>query len=210
MIITPALLASTFDEFSRQLTHVAGLFDYAQIDVMDGKLVTSTSFKEIERIATFPHQRYELHLMVEDPLAEMKKWQGIPGVFRVIFHAEAKADPLAVIALAREAGWGVGMALNPETPLSAAEPYLDGLDLVLFMTVHPGQQGAPFVPEVLDKIRQFMALPEHPLCAIDGSVNKTNIKELKDLGVDIVNVGSALTKAQNPKEAYQELQKAVL
>ncbi len=206
MIIAPAILAPTFEQFSRELAKVEDFTDYVQIDVMDGVFVNNTSFKEISRLSKLSTRlRFELHLMVADPLAEMKKWRGVKNVFRVIFHAESASDPLQCIRYAREAGWQVGVAINPETPLAVINHHLGELDLVLFMTVHPGKQGALFIPAVLKKIKQFIASSPRPLCAVDGGVNKNNIRELSDLGVDIVNVGKSLVGAEDAGRAHAEL-----
>ena len=52
----------------------------------------------------------------------------------------------------RSLGLDAGLAVNPETPFEACEPWLDQIDLVLVMTVHPGFGGQPFMPEVVPKI----------------------------------------------------------
>jgi ribulose-phosphate 3-epimerase len=95
--------------------------------------------------------------------------------------------------------------LNPETKLERAESYFNLIDVVQFMTVNPGQQGAPFVPEVLGKIKRFTALKKRPLCAVDGSVNKNTVTELKSAGVEIFNVGSAIMKAEDVEKVIKEL-----
>jgi ribulose-phosphate 3-epimerase len=95
--------------------------------------------------------------------------------------------------------------LNPETKLERAESYFNLIDVVQFMTVNPGQQGAPFVPEVLGKIKRFTALKKRPLCAVDGGVNKNTITELKSAGVEIFNVGSAIMKAEDVEKVIKEL-----
>lgn len=232
-IITLTILTNTFAEFERQVRIASTFLPYIQIDVMDGKFVPGTSFTDIEKINSLDLPlKYELHLMVADPVAEMRKWQPIEQVFRVLFHYEAAAaDPLRPISFARKEGWDVGMVINPDTPLSAVEPYLDKIDVLQFMTVYPGQQGAPFVPKVLEKIKTFTkrdrplapafvkagglapSTPQRggqggvsrPLCAVDGAVNKDTIQQLKDAGVEIFNVGSAFTKAPDMKLAYEEL-----
>ncbi|MBU1612833.1 hypothetical protein KKC87_00155, partial [Patescibacteria group bacterium] len=147
----------------------------------------------------------DLHLMVQNPLIEMEKWTKIKNISRVIFHVESKDDPKVCIDFARQSGWLVGMALNPETALFVAEPYYGLVDEIMFLTVYPGRQGAPFIPEVKDKIKEFTAIANRPLCAADGGVSKSNIGELAKLGVDIFCVGSAILTAPDAKIAYNEL-----
>ncbi len=144
--------------------------------------------------------------MAADPIAEIKKWEGNDKVFRVLFPIE-DGDPTATIAFIREHGWEAGLVLNPDTPLSAVEPYLTLIDLVLFMTVYPGKQGLPFVEKVKEKIKMFTALPTRPMCGVDGAVNATTIRSLQDIGVDIVYPGKALVGSGDVGEAYENLKK---
>lgn len=209
MQIIPSIIVFTFEEFERQVRRFESLFPSIQIDVMDGRFVPNTSFREIERVKDIKTAlRYELHLMVEKPVEEMRRWQTTDRVFRVLFHAETENVERS-ISFARREGWEIGLALNPETPLSAAERYFPRLDVLQFMAVRPGRQGSPFIPEVKEKIRAFTALPKRPLCAVDGAVNKDTIRGLKDIGVDIVYPGSALGGAQNVEKALAELKKNI-
>lgn len=73
------------------------------------------------------------------------------------------------------------------------------------MTVHPGKQGAKFLPEMKRKIQNFTALKQRPLCLADGGINVETIAVVESWGVDIANVGSAISKASDVKKAYEEL-----
>jgi len=226
--IIPSILVPTFDEFARQARRLEGVTDIVQIDVMDGQFVANKSFDEIEKINDLNLKlNWELHLMVAHPLEELEKWTEIKNIQRVIFHIESLDDPKEVVAHIRGKCWGAGIALNPETPLSAIEPYVDLVDVVLFMTVHPGQQGAKFLPEVGEKMKKFITTPHPllrkegtdtdsplrrgrergglPLIAVDGGVNENNIALIKSWGVDIFGVGSAISQARDVKEAYKKL-----
>ncbi|MFA6486446.1 MAG: hypothetical protein WCT40_03710 [Candidatus Magasanikbacteria bacterium] len=237
MKIVPAILVNSFAEFARQAQRLIGVTDLAQIDVMDGEFVASKSFAEIEKIneLNLPLE-WELHLMVAHPLAELDRWAEVKNIQRVIFHIESSDDPTTVIAKIRGACKQVGIAIKPETPLSALTPYLDQIDLVLFMTVHPGQQGAPFLPEMGDKIKEFIRLIDfstplrsaclppacpvgrvgkaqndksYPLIAVDGGVSKKNIALVQSWGVDIAGAGSALSRATDIRVAWKKLQSAL-
>lgn len=206
-MIVPAILTDDFDEFKKQVGRLENIFDLIQIDVADGKFVSGKTFDEIEKIKDLKTPaEFEIHLMVAEPLTEMEKWTEIKNVKRVIFHIEA-GDPTQAINFARGKCWQVGLALNPETPLAANEPYYNKIDEVLFLTVHPGKQGAVFLPEVGEKIRQFSALKNRPLCAVDGGINADNIAEVKSWGAEIFCLGSAITRAENPKKAREQLLK---
>lgn len=209
--ITLTILTQTFDEFSKQAKTASSFLPYIQIDVMDGKFVPTVSFPERTEINDLGlNLQYELHLMVADPVAEMRRWQTVESVFRVLFHYEAvKEDPLRPITFARREGWEVGVVINPDTPLSAIESLLPKIDVLQFMTVYPGRQGAPFEPQVLEKIAEFTKRTSRPLCAVDGAINTETITQLRDAGVEIFNVGSFFTKAPDMHEAYEKLQRMI-
>lgn len=205
MQIIPSVLVNTFEEFAGQVRSLEGYFDLLQIDVMDGEFVDNISFGEIEKINDLAAPiYYELHLMVKNPLAEMKKWSDIKNIKRVIFHVEA-GDPTEAINYAHGHCWQVGLALNPETPVEKLAPYVRLIDEVLFLMVHPGHQHGEFIPAVGDKIKQFKKLyPAVPI-AVDGGLNKDNLAEVKAWGVEIFCIGSALTMAADVEKAYREL-----
>lgn len=204
--IIPAILTESFEDLRRQIRRIDGLFPFVHLDVMDGNFVHKKSFIEVEKIPEIGTSlQYELHLMVNDPLREMKKWQHTANVFRVIIHRETPASVEACRAFAKDHGWEFGLALNPDTPLEVAIPYFKDLDYLLFMTVYPGRQGAPFQEKVLPKIQQFLSHKDHPRFGVDGSVNATTIHNFKNLNVDTLNVGSALMLAPDIEKAYLEL-----
>jgi len=206
MQIIPSILVPTFAEFSEQVKRLSPIFPLLQIDVMDGEFVDNKSFDEIDEINNLDNlPDLELHLMVTRPLAEMERWANIKNIKKIIFHIESSDDPLAVISAIHGRCAQTGIALNPETSLENVLPYADRVNEILFMTVHPGHQGAAFVPEVKNKILEFTKLENRPLCAVDGGVNENNIAEIKSWGVDVFYIGSMLAKADNVEKTYEKL-----
>lgn len=62
------------------------------------------------------------------------------------------------------------------------------------MSVDPGFSGQPFIPEMLDKIRELKQLKEENgynyLIEVDGSCNKRTFKQLTEAGTEVFIVGS--------------------
>lgn len=209
MKIVPAILVPTFSEFETQARRLEDIFDLMQIDVMDGLFVKNKSFDEVESINDLNlNINLELHFMAEHPLKELEKWKSVKNIKRAIFHFESKDQPREVIADIWSRGWSAGIAINPETSLSKIKPYLNLVDGVLFMTVHPGRRGAKFLPEMKEKIKNFNAIKQRPLCMVDGGVNVETIAVIKSWGVEIANVGSAISMAADVEEAYKKLYEA--
>jgi ribulose-phosphate 3-epimerase len=98
-----------------------------------------------------------------------------------------------------------GIAINPETPISAIRPLVNQVDSVLFLSVNPGFYGAKFIPEVLDKIIEFRKIYPKKETGIDGGIKESNIAQAAKSGVDVICVGSAIFIQPDPAASYRHL-----
>lgn len=200
-MIVPALLSDDKQKMQQMLNICKEFAKLVQIDIMDGQFVPSQSItaKELAQLSIdIPN---ELHLMVNDPFAWLKPASQI-GSKRIIFHLETEIDHKKLIAEIKAKGMEAGVSLNPKTKIEKLKPIIDGLDLALFMSVNPGFYGAPFIPEVLTKIKKFKKNWPNKKTAIDGGVKESNLSEIKSLGLDYICVGSAILKSDKPKQAF--------
>lgn len=212
-MIIPAILVKTFAEFEAQAKKLS-FSPIIQIDVMDGKFVANKSFEEIEKINNLNlKNEWELHLMVEHPIAELEKWKNIKNILRVIFHLECQDNTEQTIEAIKKCGFEAGIAINPETDVQKIHPFLKDIEIVLFMTVHPGTQGAPFVPSVEKHVKKLNKILSErnfrPQIAVDGSIKLDNIEKVKKWGVNNFCVGSAIIGSPDPKEAFNQLNKLI-
>lgn len=207
-VIVPALLASTPQELERQLEKVAGLSPLLSYDVADGVLVSPATPWPGEYPLPPDGTAVFWHLMVRDPVAMLPACLRFPTKM-IALHAEADGLPSALAQLA-SAGVPAGLAVNPETPVNVVEPWLERIDFVQVMTVEPGGQGRPFLPEQLAKLRELRTLRPELQLIVDGGVSRATIQEVGRHNVDYIVVGSALTKAEDPARAYEELERAIV
>jgi len=212
-MIIPAILVNTFSDFEQQAKKLS-FAPLVQIDVMDGEFVPNKSFAEFEKINDLNLPiKWELHLMVNRPLKEIIKWQKIKNIQRVIFHIESEDNPNDVISVIKDNRWEVGIAINPETEIKEILPFLIQIDEVLFLTVHPGKQGALFVPEVKNKILELRKVLENKdmdmIVAVDGAVKIDNITEIKSWGVNNFCIGGTITLASDPQNIYEQFNNLV-
>jgi len=176
---------------------VDGGADSIHLDVMDGHFVPNLTIgavvvHAIRPLASVP---YHTHLMVSQPMRHVRAFADA-GSDLIVAHVEAEDDPSAVIDAIHACGRGAGLALNPETPAEAVLPYLDSIDLLLLMTVHPGQGGQAFLPEVLPKMahlrdeieRRGLSLP----IGVDGGVSMETIGAAHAAGGEVLVAGWAL------------------
>ena len=206
--IIPTILTSDIKDAQDKLDELAGLVDWVQIDLMDGQFVNNVSIKPEELRQLKTTINLEVHLMVREPQPWLPYLS--PDYFkRIYFHVEAVPKPRALIKQSKEKGFQIGLALNVETPIAVIEPFVKMLDGVLFMSVTPGWQGQSFSEAVLDKIRQFKQKYPDKIAAIDGGVNKSNIKSVASAGADDIGVGSALFKEGEIEQNLKKLRKLI-
>jgi ribulose-phosphate 3-epimerase len=190
--------------------------DSIHLDVMDGHFVESLTIGPVVVQAVRPSASvpYHTHLMVSQPLRQARAFADA-GSDLIVAHVEAEDDPAAVIAAIHGYGRAAGLALNPETPAEAVLPYLETIDLLLVMTVHPGRGGQAFLPEVLPKMarlrdeieRRGLAVP----IGVDGGLNLDTIGAAHAAGGEVLVTGWALYGQQGDlASTVQGLRRAAL
>jgi ribulose-phosphate 3-epimerase len=175
----------------------AGGVDSIHLDVMDGHFVDNISFGAPVVAALRPHAAlpFHAHLMIEEPLRYAADFARA-GSDLIAFHVEAADDIDAVIDAIHATGQQAGLALNPETPAESVHPYLDRIDLLLVMTVHPGFGGQAFRADVLPKLEELAseltARGRDIPIGVDGGVSLDTAATAYAAGGEILVIGSAL------------------
>ena len=209
--VEPSLYAANFarlgDQVETLLRTGARVFHF---DVGDGHFVEPVTVGPIvlESIAPMIHREggvIDCHLMVDEPEHHFGGLQ-TAGADSVTFHIEAVDDPQACAANARERGFQVGLAVNPDTPLDDVPSAAEGFDLVLCMSIHPGYSGQKFMPEALDRLRRLRReLPREIHLQVDGGISNDNIRSVYDAGADLIVCGSAIFGMEDLPRAYRRL-----
>jgi ribulose-phosphate 3-epimerase len=203
-IVVPAILTDDLKALEAMVRQAESFTDYVQFDIMDGQFVPSHSVT-CEQMAGVPKKlKWEAHLMTvrpEEHFGCLRK----AGASRVVFHFEATPSAEAVIAQAKALGLGVGLAINPETQVSAFLSLVGTVDSVLFLTVHPGFYGAQFLPEVLGKVMELRTATPNTEIGVDGGIKEGNVARMARLGVDSICVGSAIFMQPDPAASFQRL-----
>jgi ribulose-phosphate 3-epimerase len=202
--VAPAILTDDPKALKSMVRQAETFCDYVQFDIMDGRFVPSHSIGCEQIAALNTRLGWEAHLMVENPedyAADFLK----AGARRITFHYEASSHPGKVIDLIKTLGLEAGLALSPETQVSAVSPLVSEVASILFLTVHPGFYGSPFIPEVLEKVVELRRLYPEVEIGVDGGIKESNIAQVAQAGVDIIYVGSAISLNPEPAESYRRL-----
>lgn len=213
-ILSPSLLAADFSKLGEQIEELNNNdIKYVHIDVMDGSFVPSISFgmPVISSIRKCSNATFDVHLMIDEPARYIDDFKKA-GADLITVHAEACNHLNRTLAMIRQAGLKVGLAINPGTSLDCLKYVLDMVDMVLIMSVNPGFGGQSFIPNCLDKIKELKAMiDERGLdidIQVDGGVNKENIKEIYEAGANVIVAGTAVFKgniSENISSLYKEI-----
>ena len=159
-ILAPSILAADFKELGKEIkaTEEQGA-EYLHFDVMDGIFVPSISFgmPVLSSIKSCTNQVMDAHLMITEPIRYVEAFKNA-GADLITIHLEACEDVNATIVKIREYGLKVGISICPDTPVSELEAYIEKVDMVLIMSVHPGFGGQKFIENSLEKIRETRAM----------------------------------------------------
>ena len=197
-VLSTSILAADFKVLGQEMkkTEENGAA-YIHFDVMDGMFVPSISFgmPVLASIHDATEQFMDAHLMVQEPIRYVEAFQKA-GADYVTVHLEACEDVKTTLDKIHACGMKAGLAVNPETDVKELVPYLEDVEMILIMSVHPGFGGQKFIPESLDKIREVRAmLNEKNLetdIQVDGGIYVENVREVLDAGANVIVAGSAV------------------
>lgn len=212
-VIAPSLLAADFARLAEEIHQVeqAGA-KVLHLDIMDGHFVPNLSFglPVVESIRRITSLLLDVHLMISNPTAYAKRFRDA-GADLITFHIEAVPDPADLLDQIHQLGAGAGLSLNPPTPVSAVEPFLDRCDLVLVMSVMPGFGGQRFQPEILEKLRLLRQKgPAELILSVDGGMDPQTIRYPAAAGADLFVVGTGLFTAPDYRSRLAALRTAAL
>lgn len=208
-VLIPTLNVLDEQTFRRQLSEIESVAPIIQIDCADGIFTHWKNWYDPEIIAQIPTpSRYELHLMVQNPLKELARWYHVNNIARVILHVETISESLlAAYHAALELGdFEVGFAINPDTDRSILEPIISHLGHLMFLGVTPGKSGQKFQTKILSDLEKISEMHDHVLLEVDGGITTENIAMIKAHGAQIFCTGSAIFgNKQDPKQNYMHL-----
>ena len=201
--IVPTILTDNKQDYRAQAERINVFTRRVQIDVTDGVFAQPPTL-DVTNIWWPKNWEADLHLMAAKPS------ESIDTILKLnpslcILHAEASEDLLPVFEVLKKANIKTGVALLQSTFPGNVKQYIDVVDHVLIFASQLGAQGAPADLMQMEKIPLIRNMKPEVEIGWDGGANMTNIRALAHADLDVINVGSAISKSPNPAQAFQEL-----
>ncbi len=211
--IAPSILSADFANLGRDVERLAEAgAGFIHVDVMDGHFVPNLTMgvpvvKALKKVTSVP---LDVHLMIDNPLEQLP-WYLDAGADLLTVHAETLdgVQLKKAVAMIKDAGAKAGVSVKPKTPLGAAAPVLDMVDLVLVMSVEPGFSGQSYIEGSEEKVARVCAMARSigasPLVEVDGGIGMKTASLVAAAGADVLVCGNAVCGADDPAQALQDV-----
>lgn len=210
--IAPSILSADFAKLSDEIECIRSETDWLHVDVMDGHFVPNLTIGPpvVAAIRKHTDDFLDCHLMMTNP-GEYLEAFAKAGADSCTVHVEVGGTADLIVA-ARELGMKVGLAVNPETPIESCEPWLDQVDLILVMSVHPGFGGQQFMDVAVPKIARVAEIARRDglglAIEVDGGIDADTVKLVARAGADTFVAGSAIFGAPDALAAARAIRDA--
>jgi len=213
IIVAPSILAADFSNLAEEVRKVeAAGADWIHCDIMDGHFVDNISFGPmvVEVVRKQTKLPLDVHLMIEHADHYLPRFVKA-GANSITVHveSEAKHDVGKTLQQIRDAGCRVGLTLNPATSFELLEPFLDQIDMLLVMTVHPGFGGQPFRHDQMDKVKRaadWNKQSKHRIhIEVDGGINPETARLSIQNGANVLVAGTSIFHTDDYAKAIRDL-----
>ncbi len=201
--IVPTITVDNKKDFREQVERINPFTRRVQIDLTDG-VFTPNETLDITNVWWPKTWETDLHLMMTRPS------ECLETVFKLmpslcILHAEAGEDLLPIFAALKERDIKTGVALLPSTYPGSVRHYIEAADHALVFAGQLGAQGGVADLMQMEKIPLIRNIKPELEIGWDGGANITNVRALAHADLDVINVGAAISRAENPAEVFEQL-----
>ena len=207
MQINPAILVTSISDLLIQATSLMDVVCELDIDIIDWARTSTKTLDVHTALNNKIPLKLNFDLMMDRPKEAVRELIYDNRVKTIIINPECKDNIEELIDLIHYFKKRAGMSINPNNDLDVVEPYLKVLDLIEIFTIEPGAQGNKFLPHRLDLAPNLRMIGYEGQIETDGGVNLDTIGVFKQYPIDILSVGSYLSKAKDPVKAYLLLKK---
>lgn len=205
-VIVPTITTDDQAVFATNLAAFSQFTKRVQIDASDGTFAP-TKMVPIANMTsmTFPEgMAVDLHVMSARPSEHLADILNLKPSL-CILHAEVDDDLTSIIAQLKGAGIKFGLALLKGTLPRKVQNLIATADHVMIFAGELGRQGGAIDMLQIEKVPLIRAIKPDVEIGWDGGANLSNVRALAHSGIDVINVGSAISKAADKAAMYQSL-----
>ncbi len=201
--IVPTILVDSVENYQSAITQINDFANRVQIDITDGEFAP-TQTVNLDQLWWPDNWTVDIHMMVKKPSQYVDKLIELrPSM--VILHAEVDEDLKPIFDKLKQAGIRIGLALLKTTVPSDQEEMIKYVDHVLIFAGALGKMGGRASLIQLEKVRLVLKISPTVEIGWDGGANIDNVFSIAKGHVHVINVGSTLAYANNPKAVYESM-----
>lgn len=201
--IAPAILCETSDDYKLSVERLHEFAKRVHIDISDGEFAPTFTIGAAQ--IWWPQEwSVDIHAMVARPSEHLETLISLKPA-TIIFHAEVEEDIVPILQHIKKFDIKAGIALLKPTVPSTVAPAIQVADHVMIFSGELGKYGGTASLMQLEKIRLIRAIKPEIEIGWDGGVNIENAYNLAQGGVDVLNVGATIARADDPKSVYATL-----
>lgn len=202
-LVVPTIMAETTEQLQEATARLQPFARRVHFDISDGEFAPTFLLNEAQ-LAWPQGWEVDIHAMVKRPSEHLARLiQLKPSL--VILHAEADEDVVPQLELLRQSGIKAGVGILKTTVPSTVEAAIKASDHVMIFSGDLGKFGGTASLMQLEKVRMLRRIKPNLEIGWDGGVNAENAYTLTQGGIDVLNVGGAIAKAENPAEEYNKI-----
>jgi ribulose-phosphate 3-epimerase len=202
-VIAPTILAETADDYKAQIERLHGFADRVHIDITDGEFAPTFTINAAQ--VWWPQEwTVDIHAMVARPTEHLETLIALKP-HMILFHAEVEEGVVPILKHVQKFGIKAGVALLRSTVPSNVSEAIQTADHVMIFSGELGKYGGTASLMQLEKIRLVKNIRQDVEIGWDGGVTIDNAYSLAKGGVDVLNVGSTIARAEDPASVYDTL-----
>jgi ribulose-phosphate 3-epimerase len=202
-IICPTVTAFDLHEYRNQLERVSSFAPRIHVDLMDGEFAPTKS-PELSQVWLPEKVKCDIHIMYKRPQDHLEQLIALQP-HMVVVQTESECDIPKFASDLRAAGIKTGISVLQNTKIADIAYLFPHVQHLLIFSGDLGHFGGHADLSLTSKILEAKATDHTLEIGWDGGINSDNCQELAKAGVDVLNVGGAIQKSENPEEAYRQL-----
>lgn len=220
MQVCPSILEYKDEDYFNTINKLSPYYKYFQIDFADGIYVDNKTAQFEEFVKLIPNYSkqfssltFDFHFMVKYYESYLRKLQTIKEFIKIknVFIHYNLLPKIDILETKYQ--FPIGLVINPQDQVDdlVKQYSLNSISCLQIMSIEPGAQCKPFIPETLKKIEQLRVLGYRNKIFLDGAVNDKTIPIITSLKYkpDFICPGSFLAKTPTLKVNVDYLTKMI-